>query len=172
MKLSRHHVPPRCYKDPKMFEIRVSRLRHRAYHDLLGIPGIARTGTAHSWRTACRLPSEALAGAPRAGFRAFVFRNRDSRWLRAETARRMVDAPRRQTTLTALLQRVANLSGNLPIPRRALCKMPSPSFFMETKCYIIRETKKITRPKATNMAEMIQKRIVTCDSGQPSASKW
>ncbi len=37
--------------------------------------------------------------------------------------------------------------------------------------YIILETKKIARPIAVTMAELIQNRIVTCDSGHPNASK-
>jgi len=35
---SKHHVPPRCYHEPDMFIIKGARCRHRAYHDLLGIP--------------------------------------------------------------------------------------------------------------------------------------
>jgi len=38
--------------------------------------------------------------------------------------------------------------------------------------YKTRERKKITSPSAQNIAETIQNRIVTWDSGQPSASKW
>lgn len=34
------------------------------------------------------------------------------------------------------------------------------------------DRKKMISPSAQKMAEMIHARMVTCDSGQPSASKW
>ena len=36
--LSKHHVPPRCYRDPDTFVIKIPKFKHDAYHRLLGIP--------------------------------------------------------------------------------------------------------------------------------------
>lgn len=36
--ITRHHVPPQCYRLPDTFKIRVIYGRHSAYHELLGIP--------------------------------------------------------------------------------------------------------------------------------------
>ena len=38
MPLSKHHVPPRRYKDPDTFVIKVPAFKHTAYHELLGTP--------------------------------------------------------------------------------------------------------------------------------------
>jgi hypothetical protein len=38
MALSKHHVPPKCYRKPGTFVIKVPKSKHKAYHDLLGIP--------------------------------------------------------------------------------------------------------------------------------------
>jgi hypothetical protein len=55
-----------------------------------------------------------------------------------------------------------------PPPRGEHITVCSPLFlFNSDQC----DKKNITSPSAQKMAEMIQKRIVTCDSGQPSASK-
>jgi len=36
--LSKHHVPPRRYKNPDTFIIKVPQFKHAAYHELLGTP--------------------------------------------------------------------------------------------------------------------------------------
>ena len=38
MPLTKHHAPPQCYHEPDMFVIKIAEHRHRAYHELLGIP--------------------------------------------------------------------------------------------------------------------------------------
>lgn len=50
MPLTKHHAPPRCYHEPDTFVLHIAMHRHRAYHELLGIP--------HSFDEASRVLAE------------------------------------------------------------------------------------------------------------------